>query len=173
MTGEQREAIRLRLAEIEAKNGGRLTPDAVVQDAKSKDSPLHGCFTWDVKKAAYAHWIEQARTLITSVQVVQRTEKTSVRTVFYVRDPSAKTGEQGYVSTETLRSDTDMAREAIVAEFSRVADMLRRARELAVVLNASEDVEKLIEGVVGLRQRFIAPPPAKKTVKAQAEAAMQ
>jgi hypothetical protein len=155
MTGEQREAIRVRLGEIELENGGRLTPAAVVADAKNPDSPLHGCFTWDVEKAAQAYWIEQARALITSIQVVQRTDKTSVRTVYYVRDPSAGCGEQGYVSTETLRSDKDMAREAIVAEFSRVADMLRRARELAAVLDAAADVETLLEGVVGLRQRFI------------------
>jgi hypothetical protein len=154
MTKDQREAVRLRLAEIEMENGGRLTAAAVVEDAKSPASPLHAHFTWDVQKAAEAHWIEQARALITSVQVVQRTDTTSVRTVYYVRDPSAGQKEQGYVSTETLRTDADMAREALVNEFTRVADMLRRARELAAVLNAAHEVEPLLQGVVGLRQRF-------------------
>ena len=55
MTPEQREAVKKRLIEIEEANGGRLTPDAVVRDAKRKDSPLHSCFEWDVKKAAAAH----------------------------------------------------------------------------------------------------------------------
>jgi hypothetical protein len=160
MNKDQREAIRVRLAEIEMANGGRLTPAAVVEDAKDPDSPLHGYFEWDAQKAAYAYWIEQARTLITSVQVVQRTDSTTVRTVYYVRDPSASQKEQGYVSTETLRSDADMAREALVAEFSRVADMLRRARELAAALNAADDVEGLLQGVVGLRQRFMEPAQA-------------
>jgi hypothetical protein len=59
------------------------------------------------------------------------------------------------VSIKTLRSDKDLARDAIVAEFTRVADALRRARELAAALDAGEEVETLIKSVVGLRQRFI------------------
>ena len=142
MTPEQREAVKKRLIEIEEANGGRLTPDAVVRDAKRKDSPLHSCFEWDVKKAAAAHWIEQARDLITSIRIV------------------VKTGEQGYVSVTKVRTDADMAREVLVAEFGRVADMLRRARELAAALEAQSEVEALLQGVVGLRQRFMDQPPA-------------
>lgn len=153
MTAEQRQAIKDRLAQIEARNGGRLTPDMVVQDAKRKDSPLHACFEWDVKKAAAAYWLDQARELITSVRVVVRTEHTNVSSVFYVRDPSAGK-EQGYVSVTTLRTDKEMAREALVSEFSRVADMLRRAREVAAVLECQGDVEDLLKSVIGLRQRF-------------------
>lgn len=159
MTAEQRKAIRERLAEIEAANGGRLTPSDVVRDAKRKDSPLHPLFEWDTRKAAAAHWIDQARQIITSVRVQVRTDTTKVTAVYYVRDPTAERGQQGYVSVNRLRTDAEMARDALVAEFSRVADMLRRARELAVALDAQEDVEKLLQGVVGLRQRFIAEQP--------------
>lgn len=161
-TQEQREAIRKRLAEIERANGGRLTPDAVVADAKDKNSPLHDCFEWDVKKAAHQHWLDQARTLITSIRVVQKVDTTTVRSVYYVRDPAASDSEQGYVSVERLRSDKDMAREAIVAEFSRVADMLRRARELAVALDAADDVDTLLTSVVGLRDRLKSEPISKQ-----------
>ena len=155
-TAEETEAIRQRLADIELQNGGVLRPDDVVKDAKRKDSPLHACFEWDTKKAAAAYWVEQARNLITSVRVLTRTDKTEVRSVFYVRDPTADPKSQGYVSVQTLRTDKDMARDAIVAEFSRVADSLRRARELAAALDAQSDVEALLQSVVGLRQRFIA-----------------
>lgn len=160
MSPEQREAIKKRLEEIELANGGRLTPDAVVRDAKRKESPLHDCFEWDVKKAAAAYWIEQARDLITSVRVVVHTETTKVNSVFYVRDPSAAHDKQGYVSVTRLRTDSDLAREALVAEFTRVADALRRAREIAAVLDCVKDVETLLQSVVGLRQRFIDPPQA-------------
>src|SRR4249919_3354546 len=81
LTAEQREAIKTRLAEIEDDHGGRLTPDAVVKDARSKSSPLHAHFTWDVKEAAAAHWLTQARELITSVRVVIKTDTTSIRSV--------------------------------------------------------------------------------------------
>jgi hypothetical protein len=162
ISAEQREAIRTRLAEIEAANGGRLTAAAVVQDAKRKSSPLHSCFEWDIRKAAESHWIEQARELITSVRVVVQTEHTKVNAVYYVRDPTAENQEQGYVSIKRLRGEREMARDALIAEFSRVADMLRRAREMAVVLDSQNDVEKLLQGVVGLRQRFIEAVPAQQ-----------
>jgi hypothetical protein len=154
---EKREEIRVRLSELEHANGGRLTPSAVVDDAQDEGSPLHDHFEWDDDKAAHAYRLSQARELITSIKVVQRTETVNIRAVYYVRDPSAQPEEQGYVSVPTLRSDADMAREALVNEFSRVADMLRRARELAAALNAQGDVEELLTRVVGLRQRFMEP----------------
>lgn len=156
-TSDQRDAIRQRLAELELNGGGRLTPAAVVEDAKDPASPLHDCFQWDDEKAAHAHRLDQARSLITGIRIVQKTDRTAVRAVFYVRDPSAADDEQGYVSTTTLRSDADSARAAIVAEFSRVADMLRRAREIAKALECEDDVETLLRSVVDLRSRFDQP----------------
>lgn len=152
ITNDQREAIRERLAEIEKQNNGRLTPEAVVEDAKRKDSPLHAHFEWDVKKAAMRYWIERAREIITSVQVVTRIEKTRVASVYYVRDPSASTTEQGYVSIDRLRTDDDMAREAVVNEFARAAACLHRAKTLARVLNMEREVEQLIEGVESVKR---------------------
>jgi hypothetical protein len=157
-TDEERSLVRARLARIEADNDGRLTPDAVLVDAQDPESPLHDYFEWDNDKAAAAYRIEQARTLITSVRVTIKTETRSVRSVYYVRDPSAENQQQGYVSVDRLRTDADLAREAIVAEFARVADLLRRARELAAVLGAEHDVESLLQSVIGMRQRFMQPP---------------
>ena len=144
---KNRDLISECLAQIEADHGGRLTPEAVVAHARAPNSPLHDQFEWDVKKASYRYWIQQARTLITSVMVVQKTEKTTVSAVYYVRDPSAEPSDQGYVSIEKLKSDVDMAREAIVEEFSRAAAMLRRAKNLAAILKIEEDVDELIEHV--------------------------
>jgi hypothetical protein len=157
-TDAQREAARIRLAEIEERNGGRLTPDDVVADAKSPSSPLHGYFEWNIKKAAAAHWIEQARQLITSVHVVIRTETKTVRSVYYVRDPTAEDNQQGYRSVTRLRTDADLARDAISNAFSRAADVLRSARELAVVLGLEGEVETLLKSVVGMRDRFMNAP---------------
>lgn len=154
MTPEQKEAVRQRLEEIEKANGGILRPDDVVADAKSKSSPLHAFFEWDVRKAAAKHWIEQARELITSIRVVVTTENKRINSVYYVRDPSQPSHLQGYTNIHRLRSSSDAAREAIIEEFRAAGDRLRRARELAVVLGAEAEVERLIQGVVGLRQRF-------------------
>lgn len=159
MNKSQREAVRLRLEELTAANGGVLTPEAVVSDAQDEDSPLHQCFEWDVGKAAHAHWLDQARAIITAVRVDFKIHRTIVSTVAYVRDPDARSGEQGYRATAELRTDAEAARAAICDEFSRVADFLRRARELAKVLGAQEDVDGLLSAVVTLRRRFEQPPP--------------
>jgi flagellar basal body rod protein FlgC len=157
MSAETRKLIADRLAKLAASNGGRLTPEAVVEDAKSKDSPLHDHFLWDTKKAAYQHWLDQARALIRSVRVEVITESKSVSVVGYVRDPRAG-DEQGYVSITSLKSDRESAREALVGEFSRVADMLRRAKEIAAALDAQDEVDDLLQRTVGLRERFMEPP---------------
>lgn len=160
MNVDKREAIKLRLSEIEAAHGGRLTPDAVIDDARDPDSPLHDQFEWDIDKAARRHWIERARDLITSVRVVQRVEKQMVSTVFYVRDPSAASDEQGYVSLQTLRSESDLAREAIHAEFLRARAVLHRARTLAAVLDLAGEVTELAERVDAVIERVKAPQQA-------------
>lgn len=147
MTEIKREEIRLRLLELESANNGRLTADDVVKDAKLPDSPMHDCFEWNKTKAAQAYWIEQARSLITSVMVVTKTERSTVRSVYYVRDPSAGPKEQGYVSVQKLRTDADMAREVLIDEFSRAGAALHRARQLAKVLALEDEVEQLIAGV--------------------------
>lgn len=148
------EAIRKRLAELEKTGGGRLTPQAVVEDAKKPSSPLHDEFQWDVKKAAYAYWIDQARTLITSVYYVHKTEQSTVTAVLYHRDPNAAGNEQGYVSVPTLRSDEDSARAALVDAFRSVGDMLRRAQQIAIVLGLEGEIVTLLDGVTELRQRI-------------------
>lgn len=158
MSAETRDAIRTRLEQLATANGGRLTPEAVVEDAKRKESPLHAHFTWDIRKAAHAYWLDQARALITSVRVEMRTDTTLVTAVAYVRDPSAAGQEQGYVAVTQLRTDKDLARDALVAEFTRVGDQLRRAREIAAALDVQGDVEDLLSRVVGLRKKVMEPP---------------
>lgn len=152
MTSEKKKQIRLRLLEICAANDGQLTPDAVVADARDPGSPLHDQFEWDVGKAAYKYWLDQARNLITSVKVVATVDKQQVSTVFYVRDPRAEHDEQGYVSLTTLKSDEDLAREAIHAEFLRARAVMHRAKTLAAVLSLTEQVEEAERQISSLIQ---------------------
>lgn len=59
-----------RLEELAAHADGELKPRAVVQDARSKQSPLHRFFEWNDAKAAHAHRLDQARTLIRSITIL-------------------------------------------------------------------------------------------------------
>lgn len=57
------------LENIEREGGGRITPAAVVERAKSSNSVLHSFFEWDDSKAADQHRLWQARSLIGAVVV--------------------------------------------------------------------------------------------------------
>lgn len=144
---KDKEIVAKRLAEIASRNNGSLTPDLVVKDAEDSSSPLHELFEWDDGVAGHKYRIEQARHVITSVRVVITTEHKAVSTVYYVRDPEAESTEQGYVSIDKLKSDSDLARESIVMEFSRAASYLQRARIHAEALGMAQEVDALIADV--------------------------
>lgn len=154
MSGEKRDAIRAEVKAIEDRNGGgRVTPDQVLERAKSKTSALHDRFEWDDKKAGHKYRVEQARALINSVCVVIHTDRTIVRAVAYVRDPAASGNEQGYRSVQSLRSEPDVAREALLNETIRVKDSLRRVKALAVAFDMSDEVNAMLESVIEFEQR--------------------
>lgn len=153
---EMREKAKQRLIEIGEANGGRLTPEMVLSDAADTESPLHEYFEWDDTKAAHAHRIDQARTLIRSVRVHITVESRKVSTVFYVRDPAQPYDEQGYVSIPKLRTDEELAREALVSEFARAGAALDRAHRIAAALNLQDEVQEVSERVRQLSERVAA-----------------
>lgn len=119
-----------RLEEIRNRNGGALTPEATVEDAKNKKSPLHKQFNWNVDEAAHAHWLDTARDLISDVMVVfadeiERAPKVPMRA--YSSAPLGQEGKRAYIPT---------------------IDAVRSPEVLAVVLaNAKQELE-------GWRRRY-------------------
>ena len=146
MTHQEREIITKRLQELESEHG-RITPRIVVKDAQNKDSPLHAQFEWDTKKAAMSYWLEQARVLLRSVRIVVHDERSSLSVVGYVRDPTAESDQQGYVSISKVRTDADLAREVVVNEFSRAAAAMRRAREIAFALQIEGEIDAIVDRI--------------------------
>lgn len=140
-----------RLAALES--GGRLTPRAVVDDAKSPDSPLHGLFDWDADKAADAHWLERARTIIRSVRIHAADPITTVlQAPYYVSDPTLP-NEQGYISVALAKRDPLLAKETLRVEFGRALSALTRARRVAEALGLSNELEALIANVTHVRDK--------------------
>lgn len=144
---------------IAARNGGRVTPEEVIDAARRTDSPLHDYFDWDDNSAAHKYRIEQARGLIREVKITFTVETKTVRSVYYVRDPSMGAKEMGYISVSKVRTESELAREVLVEEFSRVNAVLARAKALATILGLAEDIDQLNEQVASLSQRVLTATP--------------
>lgn len=139
--------IIAELTRLAKANDGRLTPDNVVDAAEDKASPLHQCFEWDNDAAAHMFRVEQARHLIRSVRVDVTTSHHTVRVPAFVHDPECERGEQGYVSIRQLSSDEDKSREVVIAEFSRAASALKRARSVAMALGIEDQIDDISEQI--------------------------
>lgn len=156
LTDTQRERV-LFLAD----EHGRVTPSLVLEDARREDSPLHGLFEWNNDKAAEQHRLDTARAVIRTVKVVVTIQETTIKAPHYVRDPDAKG--QGYRSVEALQRDPVCARQALIDELTRAAGVVTRAKNLATVLNLSDEVDYLLGQILGLQNMLQADVSAHET----------
>lgn len=145
MTFTRQQLARLKALED---NHGRLTPARVVQDARSKTSPLHRLFDWDAKRASENWWLHRAREIIGAVTVVVTNETTTIRAPVYVHLPETK----GYQTVAMLRKDPAQARESVIYTLEVAAGHLRRALDLAAPLGLQEQIDALIAEVVGVQR---------------------
>lgn len=57
------------LKKIAERDGGVLTPSAVINEARDENSPLHNSFTWDDTEAAKKWRVHEAQWLIRSFKI--------------------------------------------------------------------------------------------------------
>ena len=148
--------MRLTTAQVEhlrtlEREGGRISPSDVVDDAKHKSSPLHGLFEWSKSLAAEKYWLVQAREILGAAKVLVETETYTTRGPVYVRDTSAGGG-QGYQRVEVMRDDPDQARESLIYTLGVASGHLRRAYDLAEPLGLQAEIDHLVEQVVGVQR---------------------
>lgn len=122
---------------------GTLTPAAVVQEASKISHPLHSHFEWDDRKAAHQHRLNQARALIRSVRVVIKSETTRLTHASYIHDPSLPPGKAGYAKVLRIKTEQDLAMEALESEIDRAAGALNRAYSIAVGLGDNDEAERI------------------------------
>lgn len=84
------------LQRIAKANGGELTPQAVLKNARAKSSPLHSHFTWDDGEAAERYRIMEASFLIRRVKVTVETH-----------DQDAPVTVRAFVNVKTTEADED------------------------------------------------------------------
>ena len=118
---------------------------------------LVGNMVTGVSKGFEKYLMDRARAVIRSVRIEVIRHEVTHKTPLFVRDPSAGPREQGYVSMRRLRTDADMARERVVAEFAAAGAALKRARAIAAVLDVAGEIDGLILDVDRVRDRVLEP----------------
>lgn len=105
------------LDKIRQSNGGRLTPEDVLNAASDPASPLHTAFEWDDTLAARQWRLTQARRVIVSVTVINSPVSQASRVAAYV---SVKTPEHGRTYVPTVEALDDEALKERVMDQVRV-----------------------------------------------------
>lgn len=118
-----------RLEQVRVASNGHLTPAAVVDDARSLESPLHKAFQWDDEKAAIAHRLDQARYLISRIAVKVTPEsggdERTVRAFVNVSDNSGR----GYTSIAHAMGDDEMRKQVLQKAWQELQGWQQRYRE--------------------------------------------
>jgi hypothetical protein len=133
------------LEELRQQFKGEITPEDVVEAARSLNNPLHPYFQWDDSKAAQEHRLAQARSLIRSVVAIYRDPKISKEPVRMVAFTHIRDGEASHYrdTSEAMRVKTTRA-----AILKRAWDELKQwrrryqtLREFADLFDAIDDLE--------------------------------
>lgn len=148
------EEVKNRIDALADKNGGKITADEVLEDARNPSSPLHEQFEWDDSVAAELHRKEQARRLIRSVRVTIHTDTLTVRSIAYIRDPEVAAPEQGYVSMKKLLTDREMAVRALNDELGRAMGAAQRAADIAQTLGFAFEAEPIARAIHEAQERL-------------------
>jgi len=151
---EQKKAMANELNRMAKRNGGKITPKMIVEAARDESSLLHDYFEWDDTVAAEKYREMQARTLLRSVdlKVTQGTVKFDVSA--FIRDPEADAQTQGYVQVSALKSQEDLARDALISEFKRASSLIERAKRYAMFFGMENDMDELSERIGMMRSRI-------------------
>ena len=138
---------------IQNKNGGILRPENVVETARPPKSSLHGFFTWDNSEAAEKWRLEEARTLIRTVTIVNVQDNEVFWTPVFVRDITIPSDEQGYRDIRGI-SEMESKMQTLLYELERAEGALKRVLSIADffgIKNILESIKEKLEEVRKLK----------------------
>lgn len=140
----EKESTKEILQKIAEQNGA-LTPEAVLDFAKPKTSPIHHLFEWSNSKAAELYRLTQARELIRRIKVEYITEESksvTVRAYHHVTTQQDSDESRGvYVPLDVAMSNY---RDQLLAQCMRDMEAFRRKyaalQEIADVIAAMDSI---------------------------------
>lgn len=104
--------IGKRIKELMTDYNQEVTPPQVVEDAKSRKSPLHKYFEWNDTKAGEQWRLQQARVYMGAIVevVIVKDEPIEVRSFYHVKNEE---GDDVYVGVETVSKRPDYTSQLI------------------------------------------------------------
>lgn len=148
-TPKQR-AVRRVLTELRDKDG--LDIDKAIKVAQNPKSPMHSYFTWDVEKAAWKRWRDEARMMLNDVHYVEKRTKVVVKISNWgaVRIKNGKTVRK---PLDEIMDDVDQRKAFFQDELDRIEAMLERGRKIAKIMKFSNDLDKALNIVRVMRKK--------------------
>lgn len=140
VAGQELERIRTR-------HNGRLTPQDILKEAKTKASPLHGAFEWSDTKAAQQFRLQQAQYLIRSIEVVvvqSKTKTSNVRAFVNVK----RDNDRSYTSLAHAMSDKELREQVIAQAWKELQEWRNRYERLSEFSRLFGAIDKMAPKVV-------------------------
>lgn len=134
--------IGQRLAELVEAHGDRLKPQVIVDEARSKKSPLHMLFTWDDKHAAELYRRVEARKVMQQIQIVIDDDAApQPMFISVIETISEDEEERAYVTTARVLSDAVLTRQVLERAYDEMRtfrDKYGHFKELAKVADVAQ-----------------------------------
>lgn len=128
------------MEDVRRKNGGALTPEALLERARSANAATHAHFEWDDTKAAHQHRLSQAGELIRAIAIdVSRSNIEPAKPIRAFVSVERQ-GERSYTSTVHALSDAELRKQVLEKAWAdleawrqRHADLTEFARIFAAI----------------------------------------
>lgn len=140
--GADAQAVGARLESLREDHGGKLTPEAVINDAAKPKSPMHALFEWDDESAAHEYRLDQARGLLRAIvtTVVAEHQTTPTRAFVAVQQEGDKG--RSYTSIGVAMATPILRVQVLNAARAELASWRDRYRELEELTTLFEVIDR-------------------------------
>ena len=154
MSDEDAEVFRQRMQEI-AKNtpDGIATPEAIIEDARKKNSPIHRFYEWDKDIAFEQYLLDRTRHIVKSIQyaVHYNQQVVAVRAFEHVTSPG---GVRGYKAIEEVKCDEFYKRQVVEEALATIRRFEQKYNEMLEFFGLSSRVSTIRKKIEESREAW-------------------
>lgn len=120
-------------------NGGRITPEIVLEAATNPASSFHKHINWDVDDAARRFQLQQAGAIIRKFRIVREANGRTIRVDAFVRVPDSANGYAPTQDVVTLDWVVQQKRLRLIASMEKLAIELRHWDEFTALADVLDE----------------------------------